>query len=318
MLLSESVHIPILKDQILKDLLPPFLKASTPAYMIDCTLGGGGHLSVFLERFAAEDKLKSHRFIAFDRDKEAIDRARKRFQQEISQGRLELIHRSYGAINEELEQRIPNGKVLGILADLGISSDQLATSERGFSFQANDESALLDMRMDQRSGETASDLLLNEDVQEIEAALVKWGEERYARSIARAIVAHRSTRLNLSNPWTVQELTAVILKAVPPAARHGRIHAATRTFQALRIWVNDELTELDRLLNHGIFTLSVGGRAALMSFHSLEDRMVKQAFKKYSEQFQSLTKKPMTPDENEIKRNPRSRSAKLRVVERIV
>ena len=207
-------------------------------------------------------------------------------------------------------QYLQDKPLLGILADLGLSSDQLNDEKRGFSFRVN---APLHMRMDFKTGETCLDYLMNTPAQKLEEILRELGEERFSRRIAAAIVESRKTR---SLPRTTQELAHLVIQAIPPNARHGRIHAATRTFQALRIAVNEELEELDCLLKNVILLLKPGGRAVMISFHSLEDRMVKHSVQKKKDFFKWVYKKPLQADEQEIRANPRARSAKMRVMER--
>jgi 16S rRNA (cytosine1402-N4)-methyltransferase len=305
-----TVHIPILVEPILNALLEPFraLPEDAPShYYVDCTLGGGGHTSAFLEAFAQDPKLQKHRVLAFDQDARAIERARARFSREIEEGRLELFHKRFSEIEEILEGK----PVLGLLADLGFSSDQMDDPSRGLSFQAEGP---LDMRMDPERGVSCRDYLFRVSEAELEEVLREYGEERFSRRIASAIMqSRREKRL----PSTTKELSELVVRAIPPAARHGRIHAATRTFQALRIVVNEELNELDCLLNRVILKLKTGGRVAILSFHSLEDRKVKHVFRGKDVPFEPLTKKPIEADEAEVRMNPRSRSAKLRVATRL-
>jgi 16S rRNA (cytosine1402-N4)-methyltransferase len=194
--------------------------------------------------------------------------------------------------------------------DLGFSSDQLEDPERGLSFQWEGP---LDMRLDATRGVSVHSFLQKVTQGELEKILSELGEERFSRKIAAAIIQARRDR---QLPGTTKAFADLVVHAIPPAARHAqRIHSATRTFQALRIHVNEELKELDRLLERVIIGVKPGGRVAILSFHSLEDRKVKVAFK--GELFEPLTKKPIEADEQEIKINPRSRSAKLRIAERV-
>jgi 16S rRNA (cytosine1402-N4)-methyltransferase len=280
---------------------------SSPHACVDCTLGGGGHTSALLEAFRGDAKLSHHKVISVDQDPEAIVRAKERFRQEIDSGQLILIHSRFSEIEEELERF--GFPVLGLMADLGFSSDQLEDEERGLSFQWDGP---LDMRLDPTRGQSAHQFLQKVTQGELEKILEELGEERFSRKVAAAIIQARRDR---QLPDTTRGFADLITRAVPPPARHGRIHAATRTFQALRIHVNEELKELDQLLGRVIVSIKPGGRAAIMSFHSLEDRRVKLAFK--GELFEPLTKKPIEADENEIRLNPRSRSAKLRIAQRI-
>jgi 16S rRNA (cytosine1402-N4)-methyltransferase len=304
-----SIHVPILVEPITKALIEPFLQLSErsdPHWLVDCTFGGGGHTSAFLNAFCQRPELQRHRILGLDRDFEAIQEGRVRFKDEISQGRLELVHTRFG----EARELVRNRPVLGLLADLGFSSDQLEDPSRGISFQS---SGPLDMRLDQSRGLSCRDFLAQTSEKDLEALLREVGEERFSRRIAAALISQRTSG-NL--PMTTQDLVQIVVKAIPPFARHGRIHAATRTFQALRIAVNEELSELDQLLDEVLPGLKSGGRVAIISFHSLEDRRVKYKFKNKGD-FLPLTKKPIQADEVEVERNPRSRSAKLRIAERV-
>lgn len=308
-----TVHIPILLQPIVDALIEPFFQLpedAPPHWIVDCTLGGGGHCSAFLERLAKEaekrPELKCHRVLALDRDLNAISAAQERFKEEIRQGRLEIVHTPFGAAAELIRAR----PVLGLLADLGFSSDQIEDSSRGLSFM---EDGPLDMRLDSSQGESCYALLEQVSESELEGWLREWGEERFSKRIASAILAKRELG---ELPKTTKGLVDIVVRAIPAFARHGRIHAATRTFQALRMAVNEELSQLQQLLDDGIPGICVGGRAAILSFHSLEDRQVKNKFKK-NDAYRNLTKKPVQADEDEIRRNPRARSAKLRVVEKI-
>ena len=303
-----TVHVPILVEAIANSLLEPFLtrKESQESYcLVDCTFGGGGHTSAFLKKFE-ESNLRHHKVIAVDQDAGAIARGQERFSKEIAEGRLELIHARFSEIEPHLKDR----KVLGLMADLGFSSDQLESAERGLSFQSDGP---LDMRLDPSRGQSCYQFLSQVSEPELIEVLQEYGEERFTKRIAHAIIQSRQKKCL---PRTTRELSELIVQNVPPPARYGRIHAATRTFQALRIVVNEELEELDKLLEHVILSLCTGGRAAIISFHSLEDRRVKHAFKS-SESFKAMTKKPIEADEEEVARNPRSRSAKLRIAEKI-
>ena len=305
----ESSHIAILVEPILTGLIEPFLKLSqdsTPHWIVDCTLGGGGHTAAFLNTLNSDSRLRLHRVLALDQDLKAVERARERFRKEIEEGRLEVIHQRFGEAAEWVGSR----PVLGLMADLGFSSDQLGDPTRGLSFQSDGP---LDMRLDPSRGMSCRDLLIQCSESELEAILREYGEERFSRQIASAIVKQRRMGVGID---TTHELVSTVIRAIPAKARHGKIHAATRTFQAFRIAVNEELSQLDALLGSVIGNVLLGGRVAILSFHSLEDRKVKQAFKA-REKFQALTKKPIQADEKEVGINPRSRSAKLRIAERI-
>jgi 16S rRNA (cytosine1402-N4)-methyltransferase len=276
--------------------------------IVDCTLGGGGHTRALLDALAAEPALRRHKVVAVDQDPEAISRASDRFAAEIADGRLELVHARFG----ELAARLAGRPVYGLMADLGFSSDQIDDMERGLSFKSDGP---LDMRLDPTRGRSCRDLLADIGENELADLIYELGEDRFSRRIAQAIVSERRAR---GVPQTAKALAEVIWGAYPPPARHkSRIHPATRTFQALRIAVNEELEELDRLLSHVLLLLDTGGRAAILTFHSLEDRRVKRVFKERGGRFRQLTKKPIEPEEDEVRTNPRSRSAKLRVAERV-
>ncbi len=308
-----TVHVPILVRPILETLLEAFREHSAqstgcltePVWLVDCTLGGGGHTAAFLDAFEKDPLLRETKVVAFDQDKTAIESARMRFATEITAGRLEIIQSRFSDAEPFLRNRL----VLGLMADLGFSSDQLEDPSRGLSFLADGP---LDMRLDPSQGTSCRDYLADISETELERVLREYGEERFSRRIAARVIEYRNRE---GAPATTQVLRTLVVQAIPPAMRHGRIHAATRTFQALRIAVNRELEELDCLLDHVILSLRPRGRVAILSFHSLEDRRVKHAFR--STDFRALTKKPIIADDEEIAKNPRARSAKLRVAERI-
>lgn len=306
-MIAPSHHIPILLDPIVESMREVFEKSSERAFMMDCTLGGGGHTRGLLERLP-----ERHAVISVDQDPEAIARARETFKKELSAGRLHLVHSRFGSIQKsDLEPITQGAPLLGLMADLGFSSDQLDDPERGLSFLKDGP---LDMRLDPTQGVSARDYLYRVSENELVEILSEYGEEKFSKRIAASIIGARRKE---GIPSTTLGLAQLITQAVPPPARHGRIHAATRTFQALRIAVNEELQELDRLLERVILNVQVGGRVAIISFHSLEDRKVKTAFKDRDGVFEPLTKKPVEPDEEEIRLNSRSRSAKLRIAERV-
>lgn len=308
--MNTTVHIPIMVEPILSVLLEPLraLPADAPPHwIVDCTLGGGGHTGAFLEALAKDPALNKHKVLSFDQDAQAIERARLRFVDELAAGRLEVVHSRFSEAAEYVKERL----VLGLLADLGFSSDQLEDADRGLSFLREGP---LDMRLDPSRGFSAREYLQRASEKEIADSLFELADERYSRKIAAAIV---DARRKGGVPLTTTALAELVFRAVPPPARHGRIHAATRTFQALRIVVNQELEELDCLLNRVILEVRPGGRVAILSFHSLEDRKVKQVFKAREGGFDPLTKKPQEADDEEIARNPRSRSAKLRIAQRV-
>jgi len=265
---------------------------------LDCTLGAGGHSFSLLERSAPDGHL-----VGLDADPHAIELATQRLAP--FKGRFELLNRNFSEL-EHLELEPFDA----ILMDLGLSSMQLDTSGRGFSLRADEP---LDMRFDPTAGaETAADLLNSMSAAELERILRAYGEEPRARRVARSIEYRRSQR-----PFTTTgDLVAAVIAALGPA--RGRIHPATRTFQALRIAVNDELGALETGLDASVHLLKPGGRLAIISFHSLEDRIVKWRFRARADEgvLKVLTRKPLTPAEEEVTANPRARSAKLRVAER--
>ena len=279
------VHVPVLHREVVEQ-----LQVKPGGTYLDLTLGGGGHSRLILE--AAIDVT----LVAVDQDEMAIAAATehlKGFESQVT------LHRSNFATFNPKKQKFD-----GILADLGVSSAQFDIAARGFSFRAE---AALDMRMDQRQVLDAAQIISTWDEKELADIFYKYGEERLSRKIARQIVDRRPFK-------TTTELAYVIAGCFPPKARHGRIHPATRVFQALRIAVNQELDVLEKLIDHAPTWLNPGGRIAIITFHSLEDRIVKHRLREF-EGLRVLTKKPIVPQENEIDLNPRSRSAKLRVAE---
>jgi 16S rRNA (cytosine1402-N4)-methyltransferase len=289
-------HVPVMTAEVLQHLRP-----ERGGIFIDCTLGLGGHARALLEAGAT-------RLIGFDRDRHALARAEETLS--AWRDRIDLVHSDYRALDEVLDAR-DIAVVDGALADLGVSSMQFDAPGRGFSFQRDEP---LDMRMDQSAGDTAADLVARSSERELADAIFQYGEERFSRRIARAIVdARRETPVA-----TTGRLASIVRRAIP---RRGfaRIDPATRTFQALRIWVNRELEGLDRFLETAVRRLRAGARLAVITFHSLEDRIVKhtlRALESGDAGIRVLTKKPIVPSDEEITRNPRARSAKLRAAER--
>jgi 16S rRNA (cytosine1402-N4)-methyltransferase len=290
-------HEPVMVTEVV-DVLAP----SRGGLYVDCTAGLGGHTRALLEAGATT-------VIALDRDPAALRAARQALASLAE--RVTFVHADFRDLPRVLGERgIP--AVDGALADLGVSSMQLDDEGRGFSFRRDET---LDMRMDQTRGPTAAQLLQQVDERELADVIFRFGEERHSRRIARAIVAARRAR----SLTTTGELAAIVRKAIP---RHGyqRIDPATRTFQALRIWVNRELEGLDTFVVETVHRLRRGARMAVISFHSLEDRIVKHAFRaleRGSEAVRILTRRPLVPSEDEVARNPRARSAKLRAIERL-
>lgn len=283
-----------------------WLNFQRPMTILDCTVGYGGHAEMLLKNSDPGTKL-----VGLDQDSQAVA-----FSQERLVGfgeRVVLRKGNYRDLKRHLAD-IGVSKVDGVLFDFGASSPQLDDPARGFSFQ---QDGPLDMRMDQTTGMTAASLVNSGPEHELADLIFQYGEERYSRRIARAIVRERARR----PIETTGALASVIAGAVPAAYRHGRIHCATRTFQALRIAVNRELEGLEPALRDAVDVLALGGRICAISFHSLEDRIVKHTFRSLSQgagaPLSLLTKKPILPAEEECRVNPRARSAKLRVAERL-
>ncbi len=273
---------------------------------LDCTVGYSGHAEKILETSDSNSRL-----IGFDRDEVAIAASREKLAR--FGGRVLLFHGHFVDLKQHLTLS-GISQVDGILFDLGVSSPQLEEPARGFSFQ---EDGPLDMRMDQSMSGTAAELVNRWPEAQLADTIFQFGEERFSRRIARAIVCARQ-RHPLA---TTKELVSVIEGAVPSNYRHGRLHCATRTFQALRIAVNQELDCLEPALRDAVDVLSPGGRLCVISFHSLEDRIVKHTLRTLSStdypKVVVLTKKPQVPSREESGRNPRSRSAKLRAAQRV-
>ncbi|MBA3885492.1 MAG: 16S rRNA (cytosine(1402)-N(4))-methyltransferase RsmH [Acidobacteria bacterium] len=294
---GDQRHEPVLLAETIA-LLDP----SRGGVFVDCTVGLGGHAGALLAGGAS-------RLIGLDRDTDALRRASETLRPWGD--RVELVHSDYRKLDAVLKERALDG-VAGILADLGVSSMQLDAEGRGFSFRRDEP---LDMRMDRSEGPTAADLLADVDEEELANVIFQHGEERFSRRIARAVVEARRHRAI----ETTGDLAQIVRRAVPRKG-YQRIDPATRTFQALRIWVNRELEDLDAFLAAAAGRLLRGARLAVITFHSLEDRLVKHGFRALaagSEALGVLTRKPIVPGEEEVGRNPRARSAKLRGIERL-
>jgi len=299
---TEVGHVAVLLQEAID-----FLAIRRGGTCIDATLGWAGHSYEIARRLGAPGHL-----IGFDKDPAALGRAAVSLQPSaVSEGDWPTVTLLHGSFAELANDQRP-ATIDGILADLGVSSLQLGDPGRGFSFQAEGP---LDMRMNPMSGETAEQVVNHIDERELADVIYEFGEERRSRRIARAIVRSRPIRT------TTQLVEVVSAAARPMNWKHERIriHPATRTFQALRIFVNRELDDLKALLEAAPRVLKPGGRLVVISFHSLEDRIVKDALRDGAKQgwYQVLTKKPMTAAEEEIDRNPRSRSAKMRAAERV-
>jgi 16S rRNA (cytosine1402-N4)-methyltransferase len=286
------------------ELLLPERERRKDATIVDATFGAGGHTKAILAR------MDGGRVIAFDADPAAVGRAEELGREHP--GRVIAVHANFADLDEKLDE-IDVGEVDGILYDLGLSSLQLADPARGFSFAGTEP---LDMRLDPTSDDpTAADLLATMSERELSDIIFENGDDRYARRIARQIV----TRRQRSPLRTTSDLVAAVLSAQPRGAKRTPIHPATRTFQALRMAVNRDLERLDRSLEAGLRRLRTDARVVVISFHSGEDRAVKQTFKRWERERRIcvLTKKPLTPSSDETAANPRARSAKLRAAQRI-
>jgi 16S rRNA (cytosine1402-N4)-methyltransferase len=288
-------HVSVLLEEAIR-----FLNLRPGGRYMDATLGYAGHATAIAKAIGKEGEL-----LGFDRDPATFAIARGRLEG-LGEGapNLRLRNEPFSAAGREVEP----GSLDGLLADFGVNSAQLREAGRGFSFQADGP---LDMRMDTRSGETAEQVVNQASEKELADLIYEFGEERRSRRIARAIVRAR--------PITTTAELARVVSAAAPAMKQDRIHAATKTFQALRIRVNRELEEIDALLRFAPQWLKRGGRLVVISFHSLEDRRAKDALREGAQQkvWQILTRKPVTAGEEEVERNPRARSAKLRAAERM-
>ena len=299
---ESSRHVPVLLEVAIG-----YLNVRPGGTYVDATLGFAGHASAIARALGGRGKL-----IGFDRDPEALVFAKAKLdalRDELGDAMPEVaLHDvEYSRAAERLEP----GSIDGLLADVGVSSMQLDEAHRGFSFQADGN---LDMRMNPRQGVTAEQVVNQFGEKELADLVYEFGEERRSRRIARAIVRARPIT-------TTAELARIVAGCAPPMKRErGRhvIHPATRTFQALRIYVNGELDEIKALLDTALKLLKPGGRLVMISFHSLEDRLVKDAFREGAQQgtYEVLTRKPVTAEAEEMERNPRSRSAKLRAAEK--
>jgi 16S rRNA (cytosine1402-N4)-methyltransferase len=296
---GRPIHVPVFPVEVMQ-----WLNPQPGQIFVDGTLGGGGHTRLIAERLAGGQNLAGEEggfVLALDRDPAAIARA----ESDLAGLRVKVAQVNFAELPAVLDE-IGVEFVDGVLLDLGLSSDQLADDARGFSFDAGGE---LDLRFDPTQGKPAWKLLQRLTERELADLIYEFGEERFSRRLARRIVEQQHER----PIRTAAELAALVRRAVPRSA--DKIDPATRTFQALRIAVNRELESLDQALAHIPDHLRPGGRLAIISFHSLEDRRVKEAFRS-DERLGVLTKKPLRPTDEEVHANPRSRSAKLRVAER--
>lgn len=307
-------HFSVLKKEAVEG-----LQIQPDGTYVDCTLGGGGHSEAICEQLSANGRL-----IAFDQDEMALKAAKERL--EPHKNKITFVHANFSELELQLE-KLGIEYVDGILFDLGVSSPQLDVKERGFSYQ-ND--APLDMRMNQQETFSAYQIINEWPYEKLVKIFFKYGEEKFSKQIARKIEARREEK-----PIdTTFELVDIIKDAIPAPARRKGGHPAKRVFQAIRIAVNDELAVFSNVLDQAARSVAINGRIAVITFHSLEDRICKQAFKKWSSNppipknipvipeekkppFKLVTRKPIVPDESELEDNRRSRSAKLRIVEKV-
>ena len=292
---AEKIHTSVLLHECME-----YLRPETGKLYVDGTLGLGGHTEKILELSAPAGKV-----VAFDWDENAIPKATERLQE--FGDRLQVQRRNFAEISEGLDSAGID-QIDGMMIDVGLSSLQLDMGNRGFSFQRDE---VLDMRMDSRREMTAGSILQNSTEEQLADIFFYYGEERQARPIAAAIVANRK----IEKIETTKQLVGIVARAVPKRFHPKRIHVATKVFQALRIAVNTELENLGKILDDGVRYLKPGARFCVISFHSLEDRIVKRKFRG-NDSLVVLTSKPISPTEEEIAVNPRSRSARLRVAEK--
>ena len=300
-IMTEQIHTPVMMEEVCA-----YLDPKPGKVIVDATVGMGGHSLEIVKRI-----LPGGMLIAIDRDKESLGIAQERL--EPYRDNVEFVYGNFSDI-EEISKRLKIERIDGILLDLGVSMFQLMQPERGFSFNREGP---LDMRLDRNSYISAYDLVNNLNEDEISNLLWSFGQERWHNRIARRLVEERQ-----KHPIsTTAELSEIVLRAIPPRFRrfHYRIHPATRTFQAVRIAVNRELEALEQVLARAIPLLAPGARLCVISFHSIEDRVVKWAFRKAAADgaVKILTPKPLTPSGEEERTNPSSRSSKFRAVERL-
>ncbi len=309
-----TLHVPVLLAEVSRAFGPLHGKI-----LVDGTVGLGGHTDALLQ------SSETLRIIGIDRDREALDLAARRLARYGD--RIRLVHGNFRDLGSHLDG-LGIGSVDGLLLDIGVSSFQLDTAERGFSFRRDGP---LDMRMDRQGAQTAAAWIHEASESEMADVLFRYGEERYARRIARAIASRRNER----PIETTNELAEIVRGAVPPRYDHGRIHPATRSFQAIRVFVNDELNALNHGLEAGFDQLRIGGTMVVISFHSLEDRAVKRFFREKAKacvcppelpacvcdkqvEAEILTPRPLRASDAETEANPRARSARLRAARRLV
>jgi len=312
----EFQHYTVLKKETVEG-----LAIKPDGIYVDCTLGGAGHSEYLLSQLGPDGHL-----YAFDQDQKALDFAKQRLQSFVDKGQVTFIKSNFRQLKSKLAE-LDVMKVDGILYDLGVSSPQLDEAERGFSYH---QDAPLDMRMDQSASFSAHDLVNTYSYNELVKIFFRYGEEKFSKQIAREI-----ERVRANKPIdTTAELVEIIKTAIPAPARRKGGHPAKRIFQAIRIAVNDELGAVEESLEQAIELLAIHGRISVITFHSLEDRLVKNIFKEYSQvkelppglpvipnEYQPMliviNRKPITASELELEENNRSRSAKLRIVEKV-
>lgn len=309
----EFHHVSVLLDECIEN-----LNIKPDGVYVDCTMGGAGHSKEIVKKLSNKGL-----FIGFDQDKNAIKTAKERLSEYSD--RVKFVHSNFENIKDELE-KIGVYKIDGVLADLGVSSHQLDEADRGFSYM---QDAPLDMRMDVRCEFSACDVVNGYTEEELAKIIKDYGEENWAKRIAKFIVEERKEK----KIETTKELVDIIKKAIPKKARIDGPHPAKRTFQAIRIEVNNELGVITKMIEDASSIMNKGGRICIITFHSLEDRIVKNAFKELSldcicpphlpmcqcdkkSEVKIITRKPIIPTDEEIEVNPRSRSAKLRVAEK--
>ncbi|MBI3582356.1 MAG: 16S rRNA (cytosine(1402)-N(4))-methyltransferase RsmH [Nitrospinae bacterium] len=318
--------MPVLLDEVINFLKceprkkPKVLRGEPDNIYVDANLGDGGHAEHILKKSSPTGIL-----IGIDRDEDSIKFASDRLSS--YRERVQIFHDNFKNIKNVVRGRAGFSKVDGILFDLGVSTRQLMNAERGFSFSSN---APLDMRMDKSRGVTAKEIVNNFEEEKLRGIIYKYGEEKWAKKITRAIVRERG-KMPIE---TTSQLSDIVVSAIPPVHRSQRIHPATKTFQAIRIAVNGEIEILEDAIRDAIALLNTEGRICVISYHSLEDRIVKNLFREMEHgcicphdipkcicgrkgNIKILTKKPVTPSEEEVRRNPRSRSAKLRAAEKV-
>lgn len=309
-MLSKPFHIPVMPDEVMA-----YLSPHAGGIYVDCTIGGGGHSKKILEVLGPDGKL-----IGIDQDPEAIEESTKLLS---GYKNVRIVHANFSQLEDVLKKEHVK-EVNGCLFDLGVSSHQLDNGQRGFSFRVE---AHLDMRMDNFSGNAAYDLVNRLSGQELERIFREYGDERWARRISQEIVKIRGKK----PIGTTSELAHIAERCIPGGRRIRKLHPATKIFMALRIAVNRELQALDEGINAAISATSEGGRIVVISYHSLEDRLVKKKFQELARRCESetvtvegprqrkklfiLTKKPLTPRKEEVSINPRARSAKFRAAE---